>query len=79
MSGLPIGSRSRVARVVEEDGDLLVADARRRAEAAAPLLDDDAALLVDLVGIERQAAGEIGERREPFATISGLSVGSSSM
>ena len=55
----------RVPRLVEEDGQLLVADARPRAEAPAPLFDDDPALLVDLVRIQRQAAGEVGERRQP--------------
>ena len=53
----PIG----VTRVIEEDRDLFVADPRSGAEAAAPFLDDDAALLVDLEGIQRQSAGEVGE------------------
>ena len=35
------------------------------AQAAAPLFDHDAALLLDLGGIERQPAGEIGQRGQP--------------
>ena len=55
-----------VARLVEEDRQLLVADARAGAEPAAPLLDDDAAFLVDFLRIERQPAGEVGQRRQPL-------------
>ena len=59
-----------VARPIEEDRDLLVADARAGAEPAAPLFDDDAALLFHFRRIERQAAGEIRERRQALATTS---------
>ena len=41
---------------------MLVAQARAGAQAAAPLLDHDAALLVDLGGRQQHAAAEIGER-----------------
>src|SRR6185436_20376227 len=52
----------RIARLVEEDGNLFVPDPRSGAEASSPFLDDDAALLVDLLGVERQSGGEITER-----------------
>ena len=58
----PVG----VARPVVEHGQLLLLDARAGAEAAAPFLDDHAALLVDLFRIEREAAGEVGQRGEPL-------------
>ena len=56
----------RVLRPIKEDRELLVADARARAEAEPPLLDDDRPLLVDLFLAERQPAGIVGERREPL-------------
>ena len=62
---MPIGSRFGVPRVVEDDRDLLVTDARAGAEPAAPLLDDDAAFFLDFGRVQVQAAGEIGQRREP--------------
>ncbi len=45
-----------VARALEQHRQLLVEHARARAAAEAPLLDDDAALLVDLGRIERDVA-----------------------
>ena len=63
--GLADGQPVGVPRVVEDDRDLLVADPRAGAEPAAPLLDDDAAFLVDFGRVEVQAAGEVGERRQP--------------
>ena len=54
-----------VPRAVEHQRQLFVLDALPGAEPPAPFFDDDAALLVDLVGIERQAAGEVGQRGEP--------------
>ena len=64
----PVGE----ARVIEKDRDFLVAHARLRAEAAAPLLDHDASLLVDFLRIERQAAREIRERRKALGHEIGL-------
>ena len=51
-----------VARLRVEDRNLLVADSRSRAEAAAPLFDHHAALLLDLGRIQREPAGKVGER-----------------
>ena len=61
-----------VPRSIEEHGELLVADTRPGAQAAAPLLDDHAPFLVDFGGVERQPAGEIGHRRQPFRHDFGL-------
>ena len=53
-----------VARAVEEDGELLVAHARLGAAAESPLLDHDAALLVDLLVLEGDAVGPVLEDLE---------------
>ena len=49
------------------------------AAALPPFLDDDAALLVDGLGIERQAVGDVGEEQERLLHRLGLSVGTCSM
>ena len=61
-----------IPRAIEQDGELLVADARPGAQAAAPFLDDDAAFLVDFGRVERQAAREVGHRRQPLRHDVGL-------
>ena len=53
-----------VARTVEQHRKLLVPDSGPGAETAAPFLDDHASFLVDFGRIERQAAGEVGHRRQ---------------
>ena len=63
--GLADRQSFRIPRLVEEDRKLLVANPRARAKSAAPFLDDDAALLVDFLRGEREAAREICERGQP--------------
>ena len=48
----PDGKAHGVFRAVEHHGELLVLHARFGAQARAPLLDHDAALLLDLPGVE---------------------------
>ena len=55
-----------VARLVVEDRRLLLEDAPRRALAQPPLLDHHAAFLVDLLRVERHAAGKVGQREQPL-------------
>ena len=63
----PIGIRSAVARVLEQHGRLRVLHPGVRAAALPPLLDDDAALLVDGVRVERQPVGDVAEEDERLA------------
>ena len=56
---LAVGEALGVAGALEEDGELLVPDARLGALAQAPLLDDDAPLLVDGLGLEGQVVGPV--------------------
>ena len=63
-SGVPIGSRLAVLRRTEEGAELRLLHARAGPEPAAPLLQHDAAFLIDLLRVERDAAGKIAERVE---------------
>ena len=54
-----------VARTVVDHRDLLAAHALAGALAAAPLLEHDAAFLVDFLVAQRGATREIGQHREP--------------
>ncbi len=56
----PIG----VARALEQHRQLLLQRPRVGAEAEPPLLEDDAALLVDLVGFEGDVGGPVAEDEE---------------
>ena len=50
-----------IARALEDHRQLLVGEARSGAEPAAPLLEDDAAFLLDLGRQQRDAGGEIAQ------------------
>jgi hypothetical protein len=65
-SGLGLADRQPlgVVRALQHDRQLLVLDAGERAPAHAPLFLDDAALLVDLDGIQRQAVRPVLENQE---------------
>ncbi len=54
-----------VARALEQDRELLVLHPGARAAPPAPLLDHDAALLVDLLALEGDAAGPVLQDLEP--------------
>ncbi len=56
---LAVGEALGVAGALEEDGELLVTDARLGALAEPPFLDDDAPLLVDGLGLEGQVVGPV--------------------
>src|SRR5262249_14733239 len=64
--GLPNWESGRVPRVIEDDRNLLVANARTGAKSTAPFLDHHAPLFVHFLRVEREAAGEVGERRQTF-------------
>ena len=62
--GRPDRQAIGVARSLEQHRHLLLQHAGVGAEAEAPLFQDDAALLVDLVGLERDAGGPVLEHEE---------------
>ena len=63
-----------VAAAREEHRQLLIGDARLRAQATAPFLEYHAAFLVDLFAAERRAAGEVAQRQQRLVDVA-LAVG----